>query len=37
MNIKHRLNNSTNDDFHMQTLNTFPPQNNTQNNISYLK
>ncbi len=37
MNIKHHLNNSTNDEFHMQTLNTFPLQINTQNNISCLK
>ncbi len=36
-NIKHHLNNLTNDGFHMQTLNTFPPQINTQNNISCLK
>jgi hypothetical protein len=31
------LNNSTNDDFHMQTPSTFPLQINTQNNISCLK
>jgi hypothetical protein len=37
MSIKHHLNNSTNDEFHMQTLNTFPLQINTQNNISCLK
>jgi hypothetical protein len=34
MNIKHHLNNSANDDSHMQTPNTFPPQINTKNNIS---
>ncbi len=31
------MNKSTNDDFHMQTLNTFPPQINTKSNISNLK
>jgi len=30
MNIKHHLNNSTNDEFHMQTPNTFSLQINTQ-------
>jgi hypothetical protein len=35
--MKHHLRNSTNYDFHMQSLNIFPPQINTQNNISYLK
>jgi hypothetical protein len=37
MNIKHHLNNSTNDEFHMQTSNNFPLQINTQNNMSSLK
>jgi hypothetical protein len=37
MNIKHHLNNSKNDEFHMQTPNTFSPRINTQNNISCLK
>jgi hypothetical protein len=34
MNIKHHLNNLANDDSHMQTPNTFPPQINTKSNIS---
>jgi len=37
MNIKHHLNKSTNDEFHMQTPNTFPMQINIQNNKSCFK